>query len=247
MGLFGSLFEKKTCGACGKELGLLGKQKLEDGYLCKDCCNLLSPFFCEHRQSTVEEIKGQLAYREANRERVATLNITRTLGRGTRLLLDEDARCFVVTSAGGKWRDENPDVIGYEQVTGCIVDVRETKSELMRELEDGTEESYDPPRYDTYYDVFAVIRVNSPYFAEIELQLNDCDEIKTRYCVEFEQAKTAADEICELLSSVREELRDAAAAAQAPRAARSCPACGATTFGDEHGCCEYCGSALTRA
>ena len=32
MGLFGSLFEKKSCDICGKELGLLGKRKLEDGY-----------------------------------------------------------------------------------------------------------------------------------------------------------------------------------------------------------------------
>ena len=36
MGLFGSLFGEKSCGVCGKELGLLGKRKLEDGYICKD-------------------------------------------------------------------------------------------------------------------------------------------------------------------------------------------------------------------
>lgn len=37
MGLFDKFLEKKECGICGKELGLLGKTKLQDGYVCKDC------------------------------------------------------------------------------------------------------------------------------------------------------------------------------------------------------------------
>ena len=35
---------------------MLGKRKLEDGYLCKDCISKLSPFFSERRHSTVDEI-----------------------------------------------------------------------------------------------------------------------------------------------------------------------------------------------
>ena len=54
MGLFGRSKEKKTCCACNKELGLLGKRKLEDGYVCKDCASLLSPWFSERRKSTSE-------------------------------------------------------------------------------------------------------------------------------------------------------------------------------------------------
>ena len=33
MGLFGKLFEKKSCDICGGEIGLLGNRKLEDGNL----------------------------------------------------------------------------------------------------------------------------------------------------------------------------------------------------------------------
>ena len=90
MGLFGKLFDKKECAVCGGEIGLLGNRKLEDGNLCKDCASKLSPWFSDRRQSTVEEIKGQLAYREANQEKVAVFHTTRTLGERMKVLLDEE-------------------------------------------------------------------------------------------------------------------------------------------------------------
>ena len=98
MGLFGKIFEKKSCDICGGEIGLLGNRKLEDGNLCKECAKKLSPFFSERRRSTVEQIREQLDYREANKDRVAGFNTTRTLGGDTKVLLDEDAQCFIVTS-----------------------------------------------------------------------------------------------------------------------------------------------------
>ena len=60
------LFDKKYCDICGEKIGLLGNRKLEDGNLCKDCARKLSPFFSERRNSTVEDIKRQLAYRAEN-------------------------------------------------------------------------------------------------------------------------------------------------------------------------------------
>ena len=83
MGFFGKLFEKKNCDICGGEIGLLGNRKLEDGNLCKECAKKLSPWFSERRQSTVEEIRAQLEYREANRAEVEKFHVTRTLGLGT--------------------------------------------------------------------------------------------------------------------------------------------------------------------
>ena len=119
MGLFGKIFEKKSCDICGGEIGSLGNRKLEDGNLCKECAKKLSPFFSERRRSTVEQIREQLDYREANKDRVAGFNTTRTLGGDTTVLLDEDAQCFIVTSSS-RWRDANPDVMDFSQVTGAI-------------------------------------------------------------------------------------------------------------------------------
>lgn len=66
MGFFDKMFEKKECAICGTELGLLGKTKINEGYLCKECVGKLSPFFGGYRSSTADDIREQLAYREAN-------------------------------------------------------------------------------------------------------------------------------------------------------------------------------------
>ncbi|MBQ3386234.1 MAG: DUF4428 domain-containing protein, partial [Eggerthellaceae bacterium] len=71
------LFSKKVCSICGGDIGLFGNRKLEDGNMCKDCAAKLSPLFHERRSSTVEEIKAQLAYREANKAEVAAFHVTR--------------------------------------------------------------------------------------------------------------------------------------------------------------------------
>ena len=84
MGLFGKLFEKKECSICGGEIGLLGNRKLEDGNMCKTCAAKLSPWFEDRRESTVAQIEEQLAYREANKEKVAAFTTTRTLGQDTK-------------------------------------------------------------------------------------------------------------------------------------------------------------------
>ena len=246
MGLFGSLFEKKSCDICGKELGLLGKRKLEDGYLCKDCAGELSPFFSEHRSSTVQDIREQLAYREENKARVSAFTPTRTLGLRTRVLIDDDARAFAITSGGPSWREANPDIIDFHQVTGCIVDVRETRTEIERELEDGTTVSYDPPRYDIDYDVFTIIQVNSPNFDEISVKTN-ASRIETQGSPDYREAVHLAEEIRDALVGARDAIRDEAIAASAPKAARTCPFCGATTFPDANGRCEYCGGAMGSA
>ena len=79
MGLFDA-FKKKDCEICGKEVGLLGYKKLEDGEICKDCVKLLSPWFDDRRHSTVAQIKEQLAYREENKKNLATFRPAKTFG-----------------------------------------------------------------------------------------------------------------------------------------------------------------------
>ena len=186
--------------------------------------------------------REQLDYREANKDRVAGFNTTRTLGGDTKVLLDEDAQCFIVTSSS-RWRDANPDVMDFSQVTGCDSEVRETRTEIYRENSEGHRESYDPPRYDIDYDVYLTIHVNSPYFDEITFKVND-SRIEERYSVEFREAERQANEIREALTSLRETVRENVAAAKAPKVAVTCPFCGATTMPDANGRCEFCGGAI---
>ena len=46
------LFDKKYCDICGEKIGLLGNRKLENGNLCKNCAQKLSPWFSDRRNST---------------------------------------------------------------------------------------------------------------------------------------------------------------------------------------------------
>ena len=253
MGLFGKLFEKKECSICGGEIGLLGNRKLEDGNMCKSCAAKLSPWFSDRRQSTVDEIKEQLDYREANREKVASFRITRTLGERTKVLLDEDAGLFMVTAAKNL-EEANPDVLSFSE-----------------------RKSFNPRRYAYSYDFYIVINVNNPYFNEIRFQLNSesvdngeetlldgpdamrrprggfggmrggsltSNAEEVRSSVEYRQYEEMGLEIRDALLRVRQQVRDEAAAAAAPKAAVTCPFCGATTTPDASGCCEFCGGAV---
>lgn len=165
------LFDKKFCDVCGEKISLLGNKKLADGNLCKNCEAKLSPWFSERKQSTLQEIKEQLAYREENKEAVRVFHTTRTLGRNTKVLIDEDAKKFMVTSAGNL-ENANPDVLDFSQVTGCDVDVKEHKNEEKRKDKDGNMVSYNPPRYKYSYDFYMSIYVNHPYFNEISFRIN---------------------------------------------------------------------------
>ena len=165
------LFDKKYCDICGEKIGLLGNRKLEDGNLCKDCAKKLSPWFSDRRRSTVEDIKGQLAYREENREKAAQFRTTRSFGEDWKVLLDEEHRWFTVTRARDL-AEANPDILDFDAITSCRVDIDEDRREQMREDSDGKEVSYVPPRYEYSYDFFLVIAVRHPYFDEMRFSLN---------------------------------------------------------------------------
>ncbi len=272
MGFFGKLFEKKECAICGGEIGLLGNRKLEDGNMCKDCASKLSPWFDDRRNSTIEQINTQLAYREANKEEVAVFKTTRVYGEATKIYLDEDACKFMVTSASSPndITKSNPDVLSFSDVTGCELDINEHKREITRADKDGKQVSYNPPRYEFQYDFYVLIRVRNPYFDEIRFKLNRdsvdlesqlpqrmastgvgrfmsgaTQSINPEYSVEYRQYKQMGEEIKAALIQVRQESRDAAAAAAAPKTVVTCPYCGATTTPDASGRCEYCGGAVT--
>lgn len=170
------LFDKKYCDICGAKIGLLGNRKLEDGNLCKECAKKLSPWFSDRRKSTVQEIKEQLNWREANRERAAQFRANRSFGERTKLLLDENHRWFTVTRAASP-ADDNSDVLDFSAITGCRMDIDESRTELKIETKDSegktVSKSYNPPRYEYDYDFNIVISVNVPYFNEMKFKIND--------------------------------------------------------------------------
>ena len=173
MGLFDA-FKKKDCEICGKEVGIFGYKKLEDGEICKDCVKLLSPWFDDRRHSTVEQIKAQLAYREENK---VALNAFRpTVAYGERYTLRAEVVNGVPTrfviERGDNYKDENADIVNFKDVTSFNIDVREHNREIKYRNSKGEEVSYHPPRYEYSYDFYAEIHVNHPYFDDMRFQIN---------------------------------------------------------------------------
>ena len=173
MGLF-DVFKKKDCEICGKEVGVFGYKKLEDGEICKDCVKLLSPWFDDRRHSTVEQIKQQLSYREENR---AALNaFCPTVAYGERYTLRAEIVNGVPTrfviERGDNYKEENADIVNFKDVTSFHIDVQEYNRELKYRNSQGEEVSYRPPRYEYSYDFYAEINVNHPYFNEMRFQVN---------------------------------------------------------------------------
>ena len=267
------LFEKKYCDFCGEKIGLLGNRKLEDGNMCKNCAAKLSPWFNERRHSTKADIQAQLEYREQNKSLVAAFNATTTLGNDTRLLIDEGARKFMVTRAKDL-QSANPDVLDFSQAVGCDLDIQEDKRELKQQDSNGNSVSYNPPRYEYSYSFEVTIRVSSPYFDEMSFDLSngyittgespmnpsmqqtsgwnlhssdggyeankyfECVKIGNEIKNAIERMKSTAG------SPAANESPAAVQQAEAPREEKTCPSCGAKTFPNQNGCCEYCGSAL---
>ena len=249
MGLFG----KKVCDICGGEIGLMGNRKLSDGNLCKNCAKKLSPFMTDRRQSSVEEIRQHLAYREQNARMLGAIHPSTVLGGYTKVYIDEAAGKFFVTRSSN-WRDENPDIIDISQVIDVRTDVTEHRTEEYHRDREGHSVSFNPPRYRFSYEFETTILVDSPYFNEIHFELTQqrpehrMSEEYRYYEQQADALRAAlmpasvvvkpnlADTIAQAVNSVAAQM--AAKTAQAEPGQWTC-ACGAVNAGNF---CTQCGA-----
>ena len=168
------LFDKKFCDICGEKIGMLGNRKLEDGNMCKDCAKKLSPFCDDRRHSTLEQMKAHLQYREENKAVLRAFSPTLTLGEDKKIYIDQMKGNFVVSrNRPGSWDEENPDVMPIASITSCGLDIDEDKDEIYMKNGQGQNVSYNPPRYNFYYNFKLKFLVSNPYFDDFEVKLNN--------------------------------------------------------------------------
>ncbi len=169
------LFDKKFCDICGEKIGLLGNRKLSDGNMCKDCAKLLSPFCDDRRSSTLADIKAQLQYREENKAVLRAFSPMITIdGDYKNIYVDTAKGNFVVSSnKPGNWDNENPDVIPISAITSLTLDVKEDRDEVYYKDAQGNNQSYVPPRYEYEYDFILKFLVNTPWFDDFDVKLNN--------------------------------------------------------------------------
>lgn len=178
MGLF-DRFKKQDCEICGKEVGMFGYKKLEDGEICKDCVKLLSPWFEDRRHATVAQIKEQIAYRQRNAKELESFTISRQIGEEAYIMyieeVDDIPTRFFVTNCSD-YMAANPDIISFKDVVSCVTDVNEWDEEIEQRDSEGNMVSCRPPRYKHHHDFFIKMEIrNNPYFDEIKFRINSSD------------------------------------------------------------------------
>ena len=251
------LFDKKYCDVCGAKIGFLGNRKLEDGNLCKDCAGKLSPFFSDRRNSTVAEIKEQLAYREENKQQLDDFLPSVTFDGSKKVYIDPISERFIVTGLSN-WRGGNPDLISFSQVRNVETDIRENKEEIFYKDSEGNEKSYNPRRYECDYEFNVTIHVDSPWFDEIELELSDGNRPDSRFTDLYREYEQKMHELADILMrrdnrhrvfdgdgmmkqiGAEDERPDSAPASQPSGGEWVCPSCGSKTTGAKF--CDSCGA-----
>ena len=219
MGLF-DVFKKKDCEICGKEVGLLGYKKLEDGEICKDCVKLLSPWFDDRRHSTVEQIKAQLQAREYNKLAMETWQPSIALGDYYTMYVKTkgDVPISFVVSNSDKYRENNADILSFLWITACTPDIRESRTELKQTNSQGEKVSYDPPRYEYRYDFYIKLDIKGcDYIDDMRFRINSstvkletvmpkatlfsaAQSFDPMLYPEYRKYKAMLDEICEVVS-----------------------------------------------
>ena len=78
-------------------------------------------------------------------------------------------------------------------------DIKENKEEIYYEDSDGNKKSYVPPRYTCDYEFNITIRVDSPWFDEIELELSDGNRPDSPYTDLYRQYEQRMHELADIL------------------------------------------------
>ena len=174
MGLF-DRFKKQDCEICGKEVGMFGYKKLEDGEICKDCVKLLSPWFEDRRHATVAQIKEQIAYRERNAKELEGFTVSRVIGEAYKMYIEEvngvPVRFFVTDASD--YKAANPDIISFKDVMSCVTDIEVRDEEMKQRDAEGKMVSYNPPRYKQHHNFYIKMQIrNNPYFDDIRFYVN---------------------------------------------------------------------------
>ena len=68
--------------------------------------------------------------------------------------------------------DVNPDILDLSQVTSCRLEVKQNRKEEQYRDKDGNLKDYNPPRYTYTYDYWIRLAVSSPWFDDMDFQLN---------------------------------------------------------------------------
>ena len=180
MGLFSSLFGKKTCDICGGDFGKQPVHKLKDGKCCTPCALKMSIWSGPRSQITVADASKQIAWREEHSVDAKDFYPTKIYGFTPWVMVDEKTKRFTAT------RDLNihkstVDIITFSQIRDCQTVIREQKEEVLQDIWENDEyknssishkEQYSFRRYHYGYNFILQLIVDHPFIREMEISIS---------------------------------------------------------------------------
>ena len=183
---------------------------------------------------------------DANPDVLAFSDVT-----GCKLDIDEDKTEIEYKDAEGKRQSFNPKRYAYSYDFYIVINVNnpyfnEIRFKLNSSSVDNDAETLldrpdavRPPRGNVRPGMGAQIPVSAMRGNSL---ISNAMEVRSS--VEYRKYEEMGKEIQDALLQVRQQVRDEAIAAAAPKASVTCPFCGAATTPDARGCCEFCGCAI---
>ena len=86
------------------------------------------------------------------------------------VFMDDNKGLFAV--AFNMSEQNNPDIVPLSAITSCRLEIDEQREEEEYTDQDGETRSYVPPRYTYSYDYKIKLSVNTPWFDDMDFQLN---------------------------------------------------------------------------
>ena len=264
-------FLSKQCSICNANMFALAGNTLADGCYCKKCKEKLSPFFIHKNTFTVNDLRKQIEERKNNEQLFRNFVPTISIGKQSRLLIDELSGQFVVLSALHKDGGQTPDVMSISKLKDCSIEIVEEKKEVKYKDFQNNIKSFSPPYYAYSYDFFVMISVNIPYIQSIRIKINstpiDNDQPHileksggisqmfrdalgsvrsyngmTSNIAEV-QASTAYKESAKLANEMRSVLLEAKKHLQEKDTVHRCPWCD-SIINESSAVCKYCGGVI---
>ena len=183
---------------------------------------------------------------DANPDVLAFSDVT-----GCKLDIDEDKTEIEYKDAEGKRQSFNPKRYAYSYDFYIVINVNnpyfnEIRFKLNSSSVDNDAETLldrpdavRPPRGNVRPGMGAQVPVGAMRGNSL---ISNAMEVRSS--VEYRKYEEMGKEIQDALLQVRQQVRDEAIAAAAPKASVTCPFCGAATTPDARGCCEFCGCTI---
>lgn len=167
-----SLFGKKICFGCGKQVSLFDSVKMCGGNLCNECSAKFSPYVNKSKLFNQNQVIAYLRYREKNILEYSTFKAMRSFGEADTIFIDEQKQKFYIKNLTLGAISNISDIIDFSSITDCKTKVDEKKITTQSDNTIDKLASIVNPSYTFTFNFYFNISLNHPWIDQLQIKLN---------------------------------------------------------------------------